>query len=181
MKANGFFSEFKEFITRGNVMDLAIGVLIGGAFSSIVTSLTDDIISPILGIFGGINFDQLSVNLLGQVTLNYGKFLTAVVNFLLMALIIFLLLKGIHSLQEKASQLTGTKEELEEIPDTKICPFCQMEIPVDAVKCGYCTSELPTEEPEVVTETSDMPVDALNMPVEAAILATKTADLPIKG
>ena len=73
-------------------MDMAVGVLIGGAFSSIVTSLTEDIISPVLGLFGGMNFDQLSVNILGEVTLNYGKFITAVVNFLLMALIIFLML-----------------------------------------------------------------------------------------
>ena len=74
MKVKGFLSEFKEFITRGNVMDMAVGVLIGGAFSSIVTSLTDDIISPILGLFGGANFDMLRLNILGEVTLNYGKF-----------------------------------------------------------------------------------------------------------
>ena len=83
MKAKGFISEFRDFISRGNVMDMAVGVLIGGAFSSIVTSLTEDVISPILGLFGGMNFDQLSVNILGEVTLNYGKFITAVVNFLL--------------------------------------------------------------------------------------------------
>ena len=77
-----FLEEFKEFISRGNVMDMAVGVIIGGAFSSIVTSLVDDIINPILGIFGGINFDQLSVKLAGDATLNYGKFITAVINFL---------------------------------------------------------------------------------------------------
>ena len=105
MKAKGFISEFKDFISRGNVMDMAVGVLIGGAFSSIVTSLTEDIISPVLGLFGGMNFDQLSVNILGEVTLNYGKFITAVVNFLLMALIIFLMLKGLNALQAKAAKL----------------------------------------------------------------------------
>ena len=73
MKAKGFMNEFREFISRGNVMDMAVGVLIGGAFSSIVTSLTEDIISPVLGLFGGMNFDQLSLNILGEVTLNYGK------------------------------------------------------------------------------------------------------------
>ena len=81
MKAKGFMNEFREFISRGNVMDMAVGVLIGGAFSSIVTSLTEDIISPVLGLFGGMNFDQLSLNILGEVTLNYGKFTTAVINF----------------------------------------------------------------------------------------------------
>lgn len=144
MKAKSFISEFKDFITRGNVMDMAVGVLIGGAFSSIVTSLTDDIISPILGLFGGVNFDMLHINILGEVTLNYGKFLTAVVNFLLMAIIIFLMLRAIHTLQEKAAQITGLKEE-ETAPTTKTCPYCQMEIPIKAVRCGHCTSELEME------------------------------------
>lgn len=149
MKAKKFISEFKDFITRGNVMDMAVGVLIGGAFSSIVTSLTDDIISPILGLFGGVNFDMLHINILGEVTLNYGKFLTAVVNFLLMAAIIFLMLRALHTIQEKAAQITGLKEEeVAAEPTTKICPFCQMEIPIKAIRCGHCTSKL-----EIETET----------------------------
>ena len=78
-----FFNEFKKFISRGNVMDMAVGIIIGGAFTSIVTSLVNDIINPILGVFGGMNFDQLSVKLFGEATLYYGKFLTAVVNFLI--------------------------------------------------------------------------------------------------
>ncbi|MCI9083795.1 MAG: large conductance mechanosensitive channel protein MscL [Lachnospiraceae bacterium] len=143
MKVKGFISEFKNFITRGNVMDMAVGVLIGGAFSSIVTSLTDDIISPILGLFGGANFDMLHVNILGEVTLNYGKFLTAVVNFLLMAAIIFLMLKALHTLQAKTAQLTGSKEE--PAATTKTCPYCMMEIPIKAVRCGHCTSILEIE------------------------------------
>ena len=79
-----FMNEFKEFISRGNVMDMAVGIIIGGAFTSIVSSLVDDIINPILGLFGGMNFDQLKLNLLGEVTLNYGKFISAVINFLRM-------------------------------------------------------------------------------------------------
>lgn len=143
MKKKGFINEFKEFITRGNVMDMAVGVLIGGAFSSIVTSLTEDIIAPILGLFGGMNFDRLSVNILGEVTLNYGKFLTAVVNFLLMALIIFLMLKGLNALQAKATKLAHMgKEEAKAEPTVKTCPYCQMEIPIKATRCGHCTSEL---------------------------------------
>lgn len=143
MKTKGFMNEFKEFITRGNVMDMAIGVLIGGAFSTIVTSLTEDIISPILGLFGGMNFDQLSVNILGEVTLNYGKFLTAVVNFLLIALIIFLMLKGLNALHAKTEKLAHMgKEEVKAEPTVKTCPFCQMEIPIKATRCGHCTSEL---------------------------------------
>ncbi|MDE7283656.1 MAG: large conductance mechanosensitive channel protein MscL [Lachnospiraceae bacterium] len=143
MKKKGFMSEFKDFITRGNVMDMAIGVLIGGAFSTIVTSLTEDIISPILGLFGGMNFDELSVNILGEVTLNYGKFLTAVVNFLLMALIIFLMLKGLNALHAKTEKLAHMgKEEVKAEPTVKTCPYCRMEIPVKATRCGHCTSEL---------------------------------------
>lgn len=145
MKAKGFISEFRDFISRGNVMDMAVGVLIGGAFSSIVTSLTEDIISPILGLFGGMNFDQLSVNILGEVTLNYGKFITAVVNFLLMALIIFLMLKTLNALQAKAAKLAhleAEKEEQQTVPTVKTCPYCLMEIPIGAVRCGHCTSKL---------------------------------------
>lgn len=146
MKAKGFISEFRDFISRGNVMDMAVGVLIGGAFSSIVTSLTEDVISPVLGLFGGMNFDQLSINILGEVTLNYGKFITAVVNFLLMAFIIFLMLKGLNALQAKAARLAHLETEKEEpaAPAVKTCPYCLMEIPIGAFRCGHCTSELET-------------------------------------
>lgn len=89
VKVKKFFKEFKEFVSRGNVMDMAVGIIIGGAFTAIVSSLVEDIISPILGLFGGLNFDKLSVTLLGEVTLNYGKFITAIINFLIMALVIF--------------------------------------------------------------------------------------------
>ena len=135
-----FLEEFKEFISRGNVMDMAVGVIIGGAFSSIVTSLVDDIINPILGIFGGINFDQLSVKLAGDATLNYGKFITAVINFLIMALIIFIIVKTLNKAAEKFS---APKEE--EAPTTKVCPFCKSEIPLEATRCPHCTSVLEEE------------------------------------
>lgn len=141
MSAKGLIGEFREFISRGNVIDMAVGVIIGGAFTTIVTSLTEDIISPILGLFGGMNFDQLSVNILGEVTLNYGKFITAVVNFLIMAFIVFMIVKSINALQEKAMALTK-KEAAAEEPTTKTCPHCQMEIPIAATKCGHCTSDL---------------------------------------
>lgn len=145
MAKKGFISEFKEFISRGNVMDMAVGVIIGGAFSSIVTSLTTDIISPIIGIVGGTNFDTLSVNLFGGVTLYYGKFLTAVVNFLLISLIIFLMVKAMNTLQEKAAKLTHQQKEEPASPTTKTCLYCQMEIPIAAKRCGHCTSILEEE------------------------------------
>ena len=116
-----FMNEFKEFISRGNVMDMAVGIIIGGAFTSIVSSLVDDIINPILGLFGGMNFDQLKVNLLGEVTLNYGKFISTVINFLIMALIVFIMMKVMNGFAEK---LKHTEEEVEE-KTTKRMPVLQ--------------------------------------------------------
>ena len=133
-----FINEFKEFISRGNVMDMAVGIIIGGAFTSIVSSLVDDIINPILGLFGGMNFDQLKVNLLGEVTLNYGKFISTVINFLIMALIVFIMMKVMNGFAEK---LKHTDEEVEE-NTTKECPFCKSEIAIAATRCPHCTSKL---------------------------------------
>lgn len=134
-----FMEEFKKFITRGNVMDMAVGVIIGGAFTGIVTSLVDDIINPILGMFGGMNFDQLSIKLMGDATLNYGKFITAVINFLIMALVIFCIVKGLN---KAAAKLSAKKEKAPEAPTTKKCPYCQSEIPLKATRCPHCTSVL---------------------------------------
>ena len=133
-----FMKEFKEFISRGNVMDMAVGIIIGGAFTNIVSSLVQDIINPFLGLFGGMNFDRLSINLLGEVTLNYGKFLTEVMNFLIMALVIFIIIKTMNAASAK---LTRNKEEVEE-KTTKICPYCKSEIAIDATRCPHCTSIL---------------------------------------
>lgn len=131
--------EFKEFIMRGNVMDLAVGVIIGGAFGAIVTSLTDDIISPILGIFGGMDFSDLVLNINGA-NIAYGKFLTAVINFLIMALIIFLMVKGVNKVMS-----LGKKKEAEPEPTTKVCPCCFTEIDIRAIRCPHCTSEIPAD------------------------------------
>jgi large conductance mechanosensitive channel len=132
-----FFEEFKKFISKGNVMDMAVGIIIGGAFTSIVSSLVEDIINPILGLFGGMNFDQLAWNITGDVTLNYGKFITAIVNFLIMALVVFLIVKAMNKASSKFK-----KEEKPAAPTTKICPFCKSEIAIDATRCPHCTSEL---------------------------------------
>lgn len=137
-----FIKEFKEFISRGNVMDMAVGIIIGGAFTSIVSSLVEDIINPILGLFGGMNFDQLKLNLLGEVTLNYGKFISAVINFLIMALIVFIMMKAMNGFAEKFKHTEETVEE----PKTKICPFCKSEIAIDATRCPHCTSVLEEKE-----------------------------------
>lgn len=139
MKMKKFFKEFKEFISKGNVMDMAVGIIIGGAFTAIVTSLVEDIISPILGLFGGLNFSEMSVTLLGDVTLNYGSFITAIINFLIMALVIFALIKALNSASKRMKK---TEEELPAEPTTKVCPFCKSEIAIDAVRCPHCTSVL---------------------------------------
>jgi large conductance mechanosensitive channel len=137
-----FMKEFKEFISRGNVMDMAVGIMIGGAFTAIVTSLVEDIISPILGLFGGLNFDKLSVTLLGEVTLNYGKFITAVINFLIMAFILFSIIKAMNTAAGKIK-----KEEEEAAPTTKMCPYCRSEdVPLEATRCPHCTSQLETQQ-----------------------------------
>ena len=135
-----FFKEFKEFISKGNVLDLAVGVIIGGAFSSIVTALTDNIIKPIINCIGGAEI-QGRIHLLGDNYIDYGAFLSAVINFLIMALIIFCLVKAVN----KAMSL-GKKHEEEAPapaePETKICPYCKSEIAADAVKCPHCTSDV---------------------------------------
>ena len=135
-----FFSEFKEFVMRGNVMDLAVGVIIGGAFSAIVTSLTDDIISPLLGLIGGMDFSDLVIQI-GDVQVRYGAFITAIINFLIMALVIFLMVKAIN----KAMSI-GKKKEEEAAPTTKKCPHCCEEVNINATKCPHCTGDIPAEE-----------------------------------
>lgn len=141
-KDKGFIAEFKKFIMRGNVMDMAVGVIVGGAFTSIVTSLNQDILTPILGIFGGTDFSGLFIKMgEGEAApvLYYGNFITAVINFLITALVIFLLLKGINAL---SSKLSREKEEAPAAPSTKKCPYCKSEIAIDATRCPHCTSQL---------------------------------------
>ena len=134
-------SEFKEFISRGNVMDMAVGIIIGGAFTNVVSSLVKDIINPILGLFGGMNFDQLSWNIIGDVTLNYGSFLTTVINFLIMAFVVFLIVKVMNTISNRFSR---NKEEEKQEPAIKVCPFCKSEIDIEASRCPHCTSNLET-------------------------------------
>ena len=152
--------EFKKFISRGNVMDLAVGVIIGGAFQKIVTSLVNDLIMPIIGLVtGGINFndkfaiirlpegvDAATITTLeaakeaGVTTLNYGSFITTVLDFIIMAFVVFLLVKGINTIKD----LTEKKEEAPApaAPTTKKCPYCLSEIPLEAKKCAHCTSDV---------------------------------------
>ena len=137
---SNFWKEFKTFISRGSVMDMAVGIIIGGAFTAIVNSLVDDLVMPLLSLLtGGFDFTQLSVVLgsgEGAATLNYGMFIAAVINFLLIALVIFCIIKSINKMKDKLSK----KEE--EAPTTKTCPYCKSEISIDATRCPHCTSQL---------------------------------------
>lgn len=141
-KGKGFAAEFKKFIMRGNVMDMAVGVIVGGAFTTIVTSLNADILTPILGLFGGTDFSFLTVKLgsgENAPVLNYGNFITAVINFLITALVIFFLIKLINGI---STRLSRKEEEKPAAPTTKKCPFCKSEIAIDATRCPHCTSQL---------------------------------------
>lgn len=142
--------EFKDFINRGNVIDMAVGIIIGGAFTSIVNSLVGDIVSPVLGLFGNANLADYKWvikegvtaadgTVEGGVILAYGSFISAVINFLIMAVIVFLLVKLINTVTGK---LTKKKEEAPAPATTKICPFCKSEINIEATKCPHCTSDI---------------------------------------
>lgn len=142
--------EFKDFVMRGNVMDLALAVIIGGAFGKIVTSLVNDVIMPPIGLLlGNVNFSNLFINLsatdyvslldakdAGAATINYGMFLNTVIEFLIIAFVIFFLIRAMKFVtfrEEKAAPA---------VPQTKDCPYCLSSIPARATRCAHCTSEL---------------------------------------
>ncbi|MBR5970892.1 MAG: large conductance mechanosensitive channel protein MscL [Lachnospiraceae bacterium] len=145
--------EFKEFIARGNVMDMAVGVIIGGAFKAIIDSLVGDIIMPLISkLTGGMDFTNLYVSMdgntyesyaaakeAGAAVIGYGAFITAIINFLLMAFVIFMVVKSINKMHKK-------KEEPEAPKTTRICPYRKSEISKEATKCPCCTSEVTPEE-----------------------------------
>ena len=135
-----FVEEFKKFIARGNVMDMAVGVIIGGAFKAIVDSLVADIINPILGVFGGMDFSEYSIPLKGEAALNYGNFITSIINFLVMAFVIFVMVKVMNGMAAKMAP--KKEEEAPAAPTTKVCEFCKSEIAIEATRCPHCTSVL---------------------------------------
>jgi large conductance mechanosensitive channel len=143
------FKEFKEFAMRGNVIDLAVGVIIGASFGKIVTSFVDDVIMPPIGmLLHGVDFSSLFITLKGAhyatlaeakkdaavVTLNYGLFLNTVINFLIVAFCVFLLVQQVNRWTRKPAPAAA--------PTTKECPQCAMSIPINAKKCPHCTSQL---------------------------------------
>lgn len=143
-----FLQEFKEFALKGNVMDMAIGVIIGGAFSAIVTALTDSFINPLINSIGGaevagaiklpwVDYTGLDSEAALALSLNYGAFITAIINFLIIALILFLMIKAMNKIMS-----LGKKKEEEAAPTEKECPYCKMMIAIGATRCPHCTSEI---------------------------------------
>lgn len=144
--------EFKDFINRGNVVDMAVGVMIGAAFKSIVDSVVNDLISPIIGLIFREDFNNLAIEIAKKevldpntnemveqaITLNYGAFIMAVVNFFIIAVILFAMVKLINSVRNIGKKNVIVVED----PTTKVCPFCKSEIAIEAVRCPHCTSEI---------------------------------------
>ena len=128
--------EFKDFVMRGNVLDLAVAVIIGGAFKSIIGSLVADILMPLIGlVMGGIDFAALSFTV-GDAVVSYGMFIQAIVDFLVIAFVIFLIIKSVEKSKKEEEESAPAE------PTTKECGFCFTEIPIKATRCPHCTSEL---------------------------------------
>ena len=138
-----FISEFKKFAMRGNVIDMAVGIIIGASFGKIVDSLVKDILMPPLGLLlGKVDFSDLKIILTSgenPVSINYGLFINALISFLIVALAVFILIKAINKLQEKTCK---EEETAPAEPTTKTCPHCCSEIAIKATRCPHCTSEL---------------------------------------
>lgn len=132
--------EFKEFINRGNVVDMAVGIMIGAAFKAIVDSLVNDIISPLIGLVVREDFSALAVTLFG-VDFKYGAFIMALLNFFIIAVVLFSIIKLMNTLHDLGKKKEAAEEAVAE-PTTKVCPYCKSEIPVDATRCAHCTSQL---------------------------------------
>lgn len=138
-----FLNEFKVFALRGNVLDLAVGVIIGGAFQGIVKSLVDDVISPIIGLFAKEDFSALVITV-ADVHIRYGAFITAVINFIIMAFLIFLLVKGMNKLSNIGTR--KAEEEPKKEVTVKECPYCYSQVAIKAIRCSHCTSILEEEQ-----------------------------------
>ena len=154
-----FFEDFKAFISKGNIIDMAVGVVVGGAFSKIVSSLVADIINPLVGLATGKValadmqlvlqpevVDEVTQTVTqAEIALKYGNFLQMVIDFLIIAFSIFVVLRVMMKAQETMNSLKKkeeVKEEAPAAPTTKICPFCKSEIAIEATRCAHCTSEL---------------------------------------
>jgi large conductance mechanosensitive channel len=152
-----FLQEFKNFALKGNVMNLAVGVIIGAAFQGVVTSLTQNILSPIIGLFARQNFDSLVLKI-RDVEIKYGAFITSVVNFFIMAFVIFLLVRAMSALSALSDKIIDDDKKTPPPPPppaTKKCPYCFSEIPIQAVRCPFCTSPIEEKNEEKTEEKTN--------------------------
>jgi large conductance mechanosensitive channel len=133
-------NEFKEFISRGNMMDMAVGIIIGGAFTAIVNSLVADIIEPLIAFLSGGTPDMAGSLVVPGTDINFGAFISAIINFLIIAIVVFCLIKAMNNLRRAADKVSGKVKEEEAAPRT--CPYCYEEIHADATRCPHCTAEL---------------------------------------
>lgn len=155
-KKNSIFKEFKDFISKGNVLDMAVGIIIGSAFTAIVNSLVNDILNPFINtIFGGFSFDTMNVTVkfpwitwindytnarVDYPVFCFGSFIAAIIKFLITALALFFIVKGFNALKS-----VGTKKKADEpapAPTTKMCPYCRSEVDIQATRCPHCTSQI---------------------------------------
>ena len=148
--------EFQDFAMKGNVMDMAVGIIIGGAFGKIVSSLVNDVIMPPIGmLLGKVDFSNLFINLSGEhyasladakaagaATVNYGLFLNTVIDFIIVAFTIFLMVKWINKMRAATEALEKKPEAAPVAPTTKECPYCMSAIPIKAIRCAHCTADL---------------------------------------
>jgi len=178
--AKRFGTEFKEFITKGNVINLAIGVIIGGAFQTVIKSAVEDVFMPVLSVITKrIDFSKAFLDITqlrnpnldplatakaaqdaGHVVVSYGTLITAAINFLIIGLVVFCIVKSINSVGDAGKKVTSKKkknapEEPKPEPTTKECPFCCSEIAIKATRCPQCTSELPEEEEDNKEEAAE--------------------------
>ena len=153
-----FMKEFKEFAVKGNMIDMAIGVIIGGAFTALVTAFTTNIVNPLIALIPGVNSLDNALKIVlkeaelspagevvaEEVAIKFGAFISAIITFLILALIIFMIVKGINKMRKMEEERKAAAAPAEEPaePTTKICPFCQSEIPILARRCPHCTSQL---------------------------------------
>lgn len=162
-----FLKEFKEFAVKGNMIDMAIGVIIGGAFTALVTAFMTNIVNPLISLIPGADNLEETLKIVitpgsaevldetgavvtpavEEVAMKFGGFIAAIITFVILAFVVFLLVKAINKAREAEAKLIAKREgpKEPEAPTTKICPFCKSEIAIDATRCPHCTSELPEE------------------------------------
>lgn len=137
-----FMSEFREFISRGNVMDMAVGVIVGGAFTGIVTSLTDNIINPLISFITGGSKEISGLTVPGT-EIDFGAFLSSVINFLIIAFVVFLLVKAMNAFMESQAKLLKKDKGEKAAPAPIVCPHCLEEVKEGATRCPHCAGEIP--------------------------------------